>query len=212
MGRTFADVGGLWGTVNEKVSVAYKYGAISLSMLDVTVKGGDLWKKFRARMEELGITNYECTTADVCDPQITELVKPFDVVHCSGVLYHHPNPMLVLAALRNITSEHLVLTSSVTQEIVENENGRYAIPPSGVVFVPALSEAEREILKCYWGGMGVVAHGLTEKVPYRLDDFGAWWWLPTAPALVTMCETAGFKILDRGVIWGNNALVLLLRV
>lgn len=105
-----------------------------------------------------------------------------------------------------------MLTSSITQEIVENENGRYAIPPSGVMFVPALSDCEREILKRYWEGMGAVAYGLTERIRYRLDDFGAWWWLPTAPALVAMCETAGFKVLDHGATWGKNALVLLLRV
>jgi len=28
-GKTFVDVGGLWGTVNEKVSVAYQAGALS---------------------------------------------------------------------------------------------------------------------------------------------------------------------------------------
>jgi hypothetical protein len=27
--KTFAEVGGLWGTINEKISVAYQYGAAS---------------------------------------------------------------------------------------------------------------------------------------------------------------------------------------
>lgn len=99
VGKTFADAGGLWGTVNEKVSLAREHGAASLTMRDVTVKEGDLWKKFRARMDRLGIRNYECLSADICDPQITDLVQPFDVVHCSGVLYHHPNPMLLAGCL-----------------------------------------------------------------------------------------------------------------
>ena len=30
-GKSFADVGGLWGTVNEKVSVAHAHGARGLS-------------------------------------------------------------------------------------------------------------------------------------------------------------------------------------
>lgn len=211
-GKTFVDVGGLWGTVNEKVSIAHKYGALSVTMLDVTVKDGDLWNKFRIRMDELGIPNYTCVSGDVCDPRLLELVQPFDVVHCSGVLYHHPNPMLVLATLRNLAREHLVLTSCITSEIIENERGRYVIPPSGVVFVPALSDAEREILRWYWKRVGVTAGGLTEKASYQLDDFGLWWWLPTTTALVAMCEAAGFEIVDRGLIWGDNALVLLLRV
>ena len=35
-GKSFADVGGLWGTVNEKVSVAHAYGARALTMIDVS--------------------------------------------------------------------------------------------------------------------------------------------------------------------------------
>ncbi len=35
-GKSFVDVGGPWGTVNEKVSVAHTHGACGLTMIDVS--------------------------------------------------------------------------------------------------------------------------------------------------------------------------------
>ena len=42
-GKSFADVGGLWGTVNEKVSVAHTHGARALTMIDVSPPDTELW-------------------------------------------------------------------------------------------------------------------------------------------------------------------------
>jgi hypothetical protein len=207
-GKTFADVGGLWGTVNEKVSVAHKAGAREVSMLDITPSDGDLWRLFHDRMKSLDIKDYKSISSDVCKAPDVK----FQVVHCSGVLYHHPNPLFLLESLRKITEETLVLTSAITQTIIENKVGTYCIPPSGVLFVPALSDSEREILAEYWRGVGAEVHGITTKVKHNIDDFGPWWWLPTAEAMAAMCESCGFKVLDRGHIWNRNAYTLLMQV
>ncbi|GIK40755.1 MAG: hypothetical protein BroJett011_45880 [Chloroflexota bacterium] len=210
-GKTFADVGGLWGTISEKVSVAHKYGAASLTMVDIQAEGNEWWQKFDDRMHQLGVTEYKCVSTDICNPSLATLLQPFEVVHCAGVLYHHPNPMVMLVALRSITKQYLILSSVITQQVIKNEKGTYTIPPSGVVFVPALNDAERAILKVYWDKIGA-AFGLTEKYTYRLDDFAPWWWLPTAPALLAMCQAAGFKVLEHALIWNNDALTVLLEV
>ncbi len=205
-GKSFAEVGGLWGTVNEKVSVARDCGAEQLTMIDITEEGGDLWQAFEKRMGGLGVQDYRCISSDIC--AVDDL--QFDVVHCSGVLYHHPNPQTLLAALRRATREHLVICSAITQERIENKAGVYQIPPSGVLFVPALTEEERAVLSEYWLSFGVEAHGITEAVRYSPEEFGPWWWLPTAEAMKAMCAAAGFKVLDSGPIWNGNALVCLL--
>lgn len=210
-GKSFADVGGLWGTINEKVSIAHQHGAASLTMIDIQAERNELWQQFEARMQELGVPKYECISTDICDPKLEKLLEPFDVVHCSGVLYHHPNPMMILMDLRRITNEYLILTSVITQQVIQNEKGKYTIPPSGVMFVPALNDAERAVLKVYWDKIGA-AYGLTEKYTYTVDDFAPWWWLPTAPALLAMCVAAGFKILDHGLVWNDDALAILLKV
>ncbi|MEG4941212.1 tetratricopeptide repeat protein [Microcoleus sp. F4-D5] len=213
-GKTFGEVGGLWGTVNEKVSVASKYGAVSLTMIDVIPPSAQLWQDFRRRMASLNIANYNCISREITQIQLAEIGEPYDVVHCAGVLYHHAHPLQILISLRQITGEYLILTSAITQEVIENERGRYEIPASAVIFIPALDEAERAILSAYWqqhtGGAPIF--GVIQKAVFDINDFGPWWWLPTATALESMCKVAGFKVLDKALTWNNNAMTLLLGI
>jgi 2-polyprenyl-3-methyl-5-hydroxy-6-metoxy-1,4-benzoquinol methylase len=209
-GATFADVGGLWGTVNEKVSVAHKRGARRVAMLDISPPDSPLWQLFHQRMAQEGVSDYHCATMDVASPSVTSTVEPFDVIHCSGVLYHHPNPMLLLRNLRALARQHVVLTSAIAQASVTNATGTYTMPDSAVLFVPALTTSEREILGEYWRSFGVAADGLTNECAFNPDDFGPWWWLPTAGGLLAMCRAAGFTIVDHSLTWNNNALVTLL--
>ncbi|MEG5063600.1 tetratricopeptide repeat protein [Microcoleus sp. B3-A4] len=213
-GKTFAEVGGLWGTVSEKVSVASKYGAVSLTMIDVCPASLHWWQDFHDRMTSLNIANYHCINQDITQIQLADIGEPYDVVHCAGVLYHHPHPLQILVALRQITREHLVFTSAITQEVIENELGRYEIPASGVMFIPALDDAERAILTAYWRTYinNNQLIGITEKAVFDMNDFAPCWWLPTATALESMCKVAGFKVLDKGLTWDNNALTLLLGI
>ncbi len=213
-GKTFAEVGGLWGTVSEKVSVASKYGAVSLTMIDAMPASMHWWQDFHDRMTSLNIANYHCINQDITQIQLADIGEPYDVVHCAGVLYHHPHPLQILVALRQITREHLIFTSAITQEVIENELGRYEIPASGVMFIPALDDAERAILTAYWRTYinNNALIGITEKAVFDMNNFAACWWLPTATALEAMCKVAGFKVLDKGLTWNNNALTLLLEV
>ncbi len=213
-GRTFADVGGLWGTINEKVSVAARTQAASLAMIDISPSGGELWKQFRARLSSCGVESCECISSDVCAVASSAQAPRYDVVHCSGVLYHHPNPIFLLEALRRITGQYLILTSAVTQEHIANELGSYDVPPSGVIFVPALSAREREILWKYWrenAGAGG-CYGISEPVQWDSRNFGPWWWLPTPDAMLAMAKCVGFEVVESGKTWNGNAHTALLQV
>ncbi len=46
---------------------------------------------------------------DLHDPATVAEVGPHEVVWCSGVLYHAPNPVLTLQRLRELTTELLIL-------------------------------------------------------------------------------------------------------
>ena len=74
-GRTFAEVGGLWGVVNEQVTVAGGAGASELTMIDVAPEGGpeDLWQAFRARLADNGLSNVDCVRGSIDDPTVVEL-------------------------------------------------------------------------------------------------------------------------------------------
>lgn len=214
-GKTFAEVGGLWGTINEKISVAYRYGAASLTMIDVTPVESDLWQKLRDRMTSFNISTYQCISQDISQVKVEEIGEPYDVVHCAGVLYHHPHPLQMLKALRTLTKEYLILSSAITPELISNEYGCYEIPSSGVIFIPALPEKERMILKADWQKCVLkygTALGIIEPTKFEINDFTPWWWLPTAAALKSMCEVVGFEVLDSGFLGHNHAITLLLQV
>jgi hypothetical protein len=211
-GRSFADVGGLWGVVNEKVSVAHKAGARQVAMLDISVPDSPLWPQFRDRMRGQGVPACREVIVDIAEYH----GERFDVVHCSGVLYHHPNPMMLLSGLRRATGEHLVLTSAVTQHEISNELGTYRVQPSGAILVPALNAKERAVLAEYWSSIGAGVQGITEPARYLVHadntfDAGPWWWLPTPECMEAMACAAGFRVVDRSPAWNNNAHVALLQ-
>ena len=132
-GRTFADVGGLWGTVNERASVAHFAGATEITMLDMSPVDSHLWQKFHARREELEMPCVRTLCGDVMKIATDEQPPRFDVVHCSGILYHIPDQFQLLRALRTITSEHLILTSSITEPHIVNEAGELRVPDGDAV-------------------------------------------------------------------------------
>ena len=127
-GKSFADIGGLWGTVNEKVSVAHTHGARALSMIDVSPPDSELWSLFEERRRTLRLPAIECVSADILALAEADPRPQFDVVHCSGVLYHMPEPMQFLRALRRITREALVLTSAITATRVKGAQGVLELP------------------------------------------------------------------------------------
>jgi hypothetical protein len=206
-GKSFVDVGGLWGTVSEKVSVAHSAGAAQLTMIDIAEKGNALWQSFEARMREKGIQGYKQISADILT--LSENLS-FDVVHSSGVLYHVPDPLGYLNRLQEMTREHLVLTSCYTAEEVRNAKGVLHVPAYSAIYVPGLAQEERAVLAEYWGRYGDM-YGITNTYTYKMSDYSPLWWLPTRHTLRKLAETVGFEILDEGLFWHDNALVLLLK-
>ena len=205
-GKTFADVGGLWGVVEERISVAHRHGASELTLIDELPADSPAWQLFANRMKEHGVDNCRCLQADI----LTAVIGPFDVVHSAGVLYHLANPMEYLTKLRSITNQNLILASAVVPERIENRFGTMCVPTSGAVFVPALSETERSVLAEAWrtyspkltlmGTTDPNAHealGVTTTYDFRIGDNAPFWWLPTAAALRSMCEVSGFRVLEQ---------------
>src|SRR5688572_5263638 len=100
-GLSFADVGGLWGTVGEKASVAYKAKCRSVAMIDVMAPQSEWWEKFFVHIEAKGVPRPAITTriANLERENFVELAGSYDYVNCSGVLYHVPNPLNVMRNL-----------------------------------------------------------------------------------------------------------------
>ena len=209
-GHTFAEVGGLWGTVNERVSVAARLGARSVTMIDISEPEHELWRLFREHLATRGVEGCECIAGDICEIAARE-VGPYEVVHCSGVLYHHPDPIRILEALRKVTQRYLVLTSAVLPETVANEAGTFTLPPGGAVFVPALPDAERRILAQHWRAAGVSAcWGISDPAVWDSRDLSPWWWLLPPRVMLAMAESVRFRTVDAGPTWNGHAHTALL--
>jgi 2-polyprenyl-3-methyl-5-hydroxy-6-metoxy-1,4-benzoquinol methylase len=104
-GKTFVDIGGLWGLTNEKVTSAHHAGATDVCMVDIWPPDSEWWLKFRAHCLEKGLGHVREVVTSIDNPNIIQSIGLYDIVHCSGVLYHCPNPFLTirnLMSLRNL--------------------------------------------------------------------------------------------------------------
>jgi hypothetical protein len=119
----------------------------------------------------------ESLSADVLQFAVADNSPKFQVVDSSGVLYHMPDPIRYLIALREITQEHLIPTSAITPTRIESEAGFLDMPEAAVLFLPALDGTEKAILAAHWrptGGTGAI--GITrDEHDWRFDNFGPWW-------------------------------------
>jgi SAM-dependent methyltransferase len=211
-GRSFVDVGGLWGTVNEKVSVADAAGASATTMLDMQPPDVELWDDFRDRLRELDVDEYGCVSANIDDVGTPEQVGSFDVVHCSGVLYHAPNPVHTLTQLRRICTEHLILTSVVVPERMETSDGAIELESGELLFIPHLPPERHAILRNYFELAGIPGSiGVQSPVErWEVSNYGAWWWIFTRPVLRQLASATSFEVIDEGDAWDGRAHCLLL--
>jgi hypothetical protein len=201
-GKDFVDVGGLWGLANEKVGCAARAHAKSVTMIDIAAPDDQLWQQFRERCSVQGVTDCRCISADVHNDELLDLAGPFDVVHCSGVLYHCAEPLRMLTRLRQMCRGTLMLSSTVIPSRLEHESGTIACEPGGALFVPALREDQRLIVADYFRQVGAQTMlGLNTDVRWDERDYSLWWWLFTSEHVRALIEVAGFAVRDSCRLW-----------
>ena len=215
-GKTFADVGGLWGTIAEQVTVAARAGATATTMIDITPEDdgvGGLWSLFRERAASFGVTPV-CVQGSIDDPSLPARVGAFDVVHCGGVLYHCPHPMYTLQQLRNVTRETLILATATVPETVTTPAGTLNLATGSALFVPALTTSQRVILGDWLGAVTAQALGVNMPMNggWALDDYAPWWWFFTPDYVAKLLEVSGFEVRQAAAFWAGRATVYEARV
>lgn len=210
-GKTFADLGGIYGTVQERVSVARGFGATAVTMIDVLPPLDQHWKAFEARLAALGITDCQTISGDI----LTLRAGPFDVTHSSGILYHMPNPVEYLTALHRLTNEHCIMTSAICPPSVTNRFGTLEIPKGGGLFVPGMTAEQKTIYtEFYTGGLQAILGGINvenEASVFLPGNYVPWWWLLPADTIASMCRSAGFTVVAEAPNWAGKAHTFLLR-
>ena len=206
-GKDFADVGGLWGLANEKVSCAAKACARSTTMIDITALDDELWRQFRERCDESGAGSCRCLSMNVLDDDLVKVAGQFDVVHCSGLLYHCPEPIRVLVRLREMCRGTLLLGSTVIPSTLRDEMGPIGCAPGGALFVPALSAEQRLRAADYFRQVGAkTMQGLDTEEDWDQQTYHPWWWLFTRDHVRALIEVAGFVVTDTYTTWEERVV------
>jgi hypothetical protein len=159
-GRSFLDVGAMWSVHGAIAFAARDAGATRVTALDVMGPTPE----FTARQGDVRFIH-----GDLHDPATVAAAGVHDVVWCSGVLYHAPNPLLTLERLRALTGETLLLAT----EVIRGRGRRCVFAPD-----PRSHPARPEPFD-----------------PAR--GYGNWWWGFTRSAVVAMVEASGFAVAER---------------
>jgi SAM-dependent methyltransferase len=176
-GRTFVDVGGMWGVHGAIALAAAAASASRVTLVDVMPATEELAAE-RRRAE------VEFVHGDIHDDAVLERVGRHHVVWCTGVIYHVPDPLRLLASLRRLTADVLVLGSETLPELPGLRQA--------CVFYPYVDAGQRLAHASARPGRQL---GLSE--PFRADaGYGNWFWGISPSALEAMVKAAGFELLD----------------
>lgn len=182
-GRSFADIGGLF--IDGRVSFeAEEAGAARVTIFDVGDR--EYAPAFLAEHERRG-SAVRYVQGDLHDDAAIEQVGEHDVVWCTGVLYHTPNPVHQLMQLRRITRELLYLGTHTIAEVPG--------VPQACLYYPHLDEgARRALARPHWRADGYLGVGppIDERPMFGYANF---WWGITPSALRAMLRTARFEVV-----------------
>jgi hypothetical protein len=182
-GRSFLDVGGMYAIKGEIAFLAEEAGASRVTALDA----GDAPLVFEPERRRRG-SSVRYVQGDLEDPEAAARVGVHDVVFCTGVVYHSPNPVRQLLNLRAMCGDLLYF-------------GTHAVPevpgfPGACLYYPAFGEAERRALsKAYWRPEEHWGIGTPFNERAGLG-YGNFWWGLTPSAVRAMLHTAGFDVLE----------------
>jgi hypothetical protein len=179
-GKSFIDIGCMWRVDGEYCIRAVRAGAKSVLGVDVNEATPEFFQK---NQENGGKVRF--IKGDLNDPSIEQWAGRHEVVFCSGVLYHLPNPIYSIFQMRKLCSELLILTSaSVMEQSV----------PNSAVFLPGLDDQTRDNLN-FQGGRRGAKWGLDAPID-RDRGYAPWFWLPTPSCIRSMVEAAGFEVRE----------------
>ena len=177
-GRSFVDIGCLWQVHGAYAFYAFEHGASRVVGVDVNPATAEFQATNAAHDDGVRFVQ-----GDLTDPALVERLGTFDVVFCTGVLYHLPDPLLALRHLRRLCTGTLVLGTATFPELDV---------PHGAVFLPYLDDAARARLNYRLPG---VKHGLdNDFAPER--SYQNWFWGLTPSAVAAMIRATGFTVSE----------------
>jgi SAM-dependent methyltransferase len=184
-GKSFVDVGGMWGIDGEHTFEAARAGATKAVCVDLYRTPA-----FDRKVEDFG-GQVEFVLGDASSMATVEAAGSFDVVWCFGVLYHHPSPFEILLVLRQMCRERLVLETWGIPEIPGLANM--------ALYVPHLDRRQRARWEVPSGQAAAVRCGITtdfDPAKGYTNNF----WAPTPSCMRSMLAAAGFRV-EEATTW-----------
>ena len=183
-GRSFADIGGLFGIHGDRALLAEDAGASRVTLFD----GGDVrYSEFPAKQKERG-SQVRVIQGDLEDPLAVAEIGPHDIVWSTGVIYHTPNPVRQLLHLREITKELLYLGTHTIPELPGIKHG--------CVYYPLLDERSRAAYAAAHENAGPCWGIGTAFDDTPMTGHGNFWWGISPSALEAMLATARFEVVE----------------
>lgn len=184
-GRSFADIGGLF--IDGRVAFeAEEAGASAVTLFDV---GDREYAPAYEAEHRRRRSRVRYVQGDLHDDAARDQVGRHDVVWCTGVLYHTPNPVHQLTQLREITGELLYLGTHTIPEVPG--------VPQACLFYPHLPAAARAALsRAHHRSDGYL--GVGPPIDERpMMGYANFWWGITPSALRAMLATARFEVVEQ---------------
>ena len=181
-GRSFADIGCMWGVNGEHAFVAERAGANRVVCVDVFGPTPE----FEARRTRTA-SRVEFVLGDIVSEATLERVGNVDVVLCAGVLYHHPSPFDLLVALRRICRETLILRTATIPEV----RGL----PHAAVFYPILDAGSRRMWEL--SSLGLQRQVGISDAFQPGAGYGNWFWGMSPSCVSAMLAGAGFRVREQ---------------
>jgi SAM-dependent methyltransferase len=177
-GKSFADVGAMWNVHGAYAFHAVDVGATAVVALDLMPASHEFHRANAAVQQRVRFVQ-----GDLNQSNVTDALGQFDVVFCSGVLYHVPDPLWTLGQLRRLCRHTLILGSATIPERRD---------PQLAVFLPHLdAPARRHITyRTPYAKQGL-------DTPFASDArYANWFWGFTPSCVVALLRAAEFDVVE----------------
>jgi SAM-dependent methyltransferase len=174
-GKSFVDVGCLWNVHGAYAFHAVDHGAAPVVGVDVNPATPEFAAENARRGDPVAFRQ-----GDLNDAAFVRALGPHDVVFCSGVLYHVPDPIWTLKQLRRLTRETLILTTAIVEEL--------AAPHAAVLFPYMDGDTRRRL------AARTALRQLGIDDDFRPEQgYGNWFWGMTPSCVLAMLRLAGLR-------------------
>jgi len=174
-GQTFVDVGCMFAVHGAYAFEALDRGASAVTAVDLREASAE----FQAANRQRG-GRVRFVRGDVNDPTVLARIGTHDVVFCSGVIYHVPDPVFTLERLKSICGGTLILGSATIPE---------QRLPQAAVYYPFMDERGRNAL---WHRTPFTKVGIDTE--YRPEwEHSNYFWGFTPSCLEAIVRTVGFE-------------------